>query len=177
MQTHLRKLSASKVNLIQDNNYQEMYFKAQQHHTFCTFQSTKFSKEYEWEPEIMHLPLSNHRAVLSPAICSSSSYHLQSTTTSLLLYREGLPQYICFPTQKFSRVRTENTLSQRLYNLNLWIGPLTDSWAAQWLYLPSSTLKDLHLREAYFQNASSCPALPYIKTLNWVNFYLLSAAR
>lgn len=63
-----------------------MYFKVQEHWTFSTFQSTEFSKEYEWEPKIMHLALNHQRADFAPAICSSSSYHSQSSISSLLLY-------------------------------------------------------------------------------------------
>lgn len=106
------------------------YFKAQEHPTLYAFQFTKFSKEYEWELKIMHLPLSDQRAGFSPAICSSSSYHLQSSISSLLLYIKDCFNTCASPTQNFSGVKTGNTLSQCLYKLSLPTRFLTDSWVA-----------------------------------------------
>lgn len=149
-----------------------MYFKVQEHRTFCTFQSTKFSKEYEWEPEIMHLPLSDQRAGFTPAICSSSSYHLQSSISSLLLYVKDCFNPWAFPLN-LSRVRTGNTLSQCFYHLSLRIRVfhwLTDCSVTVLVFVGSQRVTP---KEVYFKNSSSCSALTYIKTLNWVNSYLL----
>ena len=71
-----------------------MYPKVQEHWTFCTFQSTEFSKEYEWEPKITYLVLNRQSAAWAPAIRSSSSYRLQSAISSLLLYVKA-----CFDTR------------------------------------------------------------------------------
>lgn len=124
----------------------------------------------------MHLALNHKRADFAPAICSSSSYHLQSSISSLLLYVKNCFNTCAPPVRIYQETELEIILSQYL---SLPIRFPIDSWVAGWLHFSLSALKELSLYKVDYNNTSSCPeALTQLtRTLNWDYPYLLQCCQ
>lgn len=117
----------------------------------------------------MYLVLKQQRDYFAPAICFSSSYHLQSSISSLLLYvQDGFNTRAPPPLSVYQEAELQvHFFPMSLYDFSLPKRFPIDTRIARLLHLSLLTLKELYPDYVDYNSSSSCrEALTYTRTLN-----------